>query len=70
MTALVHDAQAVQGQLDAKTAAAEALKLMQINYNAGLVDYLSVLIADVQYHQASIAYVQALAQRYQDTVAV
>ncbi|MDH6302328.1 NodT family efflux transporter outer membrane factor (OMF) lipoprotein [Polynucleobacter sphagniphilus] len=70
LTALVHDAQAVQGQLDAKTAAAEALKLMQINYNAGLVDYLSVLIADVQYHQASIAYVQALAQRYQDTVAL
>jgi NodT family efflux transporter outer membrane factor (OMF) lipoprotein len=70
LTALVHDAQAVQGQLDAKTAAAEALKLMQINYNAGLVDYLSVLIADVQYHQASIAYVQALARRYQDTVAL
>jgi len=28
------------------------------------------LVADVQYHQASIAYLQALAQRYQDTVAL
>jgi len=70
LTALEHDAEALQGQLDAKTAAAQALRLQQISYNAGLVDYLSVLIADVQYHQASIAYLQALAQRYQDTVAL
>ena len=70
LTALEHDAQALQGQLDARRYAADALKLQQISYNAGLVDYLSVLVADVQYHQASIAYLQALAQRYQDTVAL
>ena len=70
LTALEHDAQALQGLLDAKRASSDALKLQQISYNAGLVDYLSVLVADVQYHQASIAYIQALAQRYQDTVAL
>jgi len=70
LTALEHDAQALQGQSDARRYAADALKLQQISYNAGLVDYLSVLVADVQYHQASIAYLQALAQRYQDTVAL
>jgi len=70
LTALENDAEALQGQLDAKQASADALRLQQISYNAGLVDYLSVLVADVQYHQASIAYIQALAQRYQDTVAL
>jgi len=70
LTALEHDAQSLQGQLDAKNAAAEALKLQQISYSAGLVDYISVLIADVQYHQADIAFLQALTQRYQDTVAL
>jgi len=70
LTALEHDAQALQGQSDARRYAADALKLQQVSYNAGLVDYLSVLVADVQYHQASIAYLQALAQRYQDTVAL
>lgn len=70
LTALEHDAEALQGQLEAKSASADSLKLQQISYSAGLVDYLSVLIADVQYHQASIAYIRALAQRYQDTVAL
>jgi NodT family efflux transporter outer membrane factor (OMF) lipoprotein len=70
LTALENDAQLLQNQLDAKNAAAQALKLQQISYKSGLVDYLSVLIADVQYHQADIAFLQALAQRYQDTVAL
>jgi len=43
---------------------------LQANYHAGLVDYLAVLTADVQYHETSIAYLQAVAQRYQDTVAL
>ena len=70
LTALENDAKSLRGQLDAKNAAREALKLQQISYNAGLVDYISVLIADVQYHQADIAFLQALTQRYQDTVAL
>jgi NodT family efflux transporter outer membrane factor (OMF) lipoprotein len=70
LTALENDARLLQNQLDAKNAAAQALKLQQISYQSGLVDYLSVLIADVQYHQADIAFLLALAQRYQDTVAL
>jgi outer membrane protein TolC len=70
LKALEHDAQALQAQADAQHAAAETLKLVQINYRAGLVAYLDVWAADVQFHQASIGYLQALAQRYQDTAAL
>jgi len=70
LKALEHDAEALQAQVEAKHAAGEALKLLQANYHAGLVDYLAVLTADVQYHETSIAYLQAVAQRYQDTVAL
>jgi len=70
LKALEHDAQALQAQVDAQRAAGAALKLVQVNYRAGLVAYLDVWAADVQFHQASIGYLQALAQRYQDTVAL
>ena len=70
LKALEHDAEALQAQVEAKHAAGEALKLLQANYHAGLIDYLAVLTADVQYHETSIAYLQTVAQRYQDTVAL
>ena len=35
-----------------------------------VVSYVQVLIADNQYYQAKIGYLQALAQRLQDTVAL
>jgi outer membrane protein TolC len=70
LQALQHDAQGLQAQSDAQAAAAEALRLLQDNYRAGLVAFLDVQVADVQYHQATIAYLQALAQRHQDTVAL
>lgn len=70
LKALEHDAQALQAQVEAKSAACEALKLLQANYSAGMVSYLDVLTADVQFHEATIAYLQAVAQRYQDTVAL
>lgn len=70
LDALDHDAQALQAQVDAERDAGEALAMLQVNYRAGTASYLDVLVADVQYHQASIAYVQAAAQRYQDTVAL
>ena len=69
LTALEHDAEALQAETDARNAAGEALKLLQVNNQAGLIDYLEVLTADVQYHEATIAYLQAVALRYQDTVA-
>jgi NodT family efflux transporter outer membrane factor (OMF) lipoprotein len=65
---LEHDAQAVEAQAEATTAAAEALRLIQANYEAGTANYLQVLIADAQYHQARLGYLQAVAQRLQDTV--
>jgi NodT family efflux transporter outer membrane factor (OMF) lipoprotein len=70
LKALEHDAQALQAQANAQYTAGEALQLVQVNYRAGLVAYLDVWAADVQFHQASIGYLQALAQRYQDTVAL
>lgn len=63
LKALEHDAEALQAQV-------EALNRLQANYPAGLVAYLDVLTADVQFHEATIAYLQAVVQRHQDTVAL
>lgn len=68
LKALEFDAQALQKQTEAQATAEEALRLLQANYRSGLVTYLDLLAADVQLHQVNIAYLQALAQRHQDTV--
>ena len=70
LRALEHDAETLHAQSQALVAAADALQLVQENYQAGLVNYVQVMIADGQYHQAKIAYLQAIAQRLQDTVAL
>ena len=70
LKALEHDAEALQAQVEAKRAAGEALSLLQANYRAGLAAYPDVLVADVEYHQAVITYLEAVAQRQQDTVAL
>ncbi len=70
LKALGHDAEGLQAQVEAQRAAGEALHLLQANYRAGLASYRDVLTADVQFHQATIAYLQAVAQRHQDTVAL
>ncbi|MGA2173685.1 MAG: efflux transporter outer membrane subunit [Verrucomicrobiota bacterium] len=70
LKALEHDAGALQAQVEAQRAAGEALNLLQVNYRAGLAAYPDVLTADVQFHQATIAWLQAVAQRHQDTVAL
>ena len=54
----------------ARLAAAQALTLVQASQRAGLVAYVDVLAADVQYHQALIGYLQAVGQRHQDSVAL
>lgn len=51
-------------------AAAEALRLIKADYSAGTIGYLHILIADSQFHQARIAWLQCVAQRLQDTVAL
>ena len=70
LNALEHDAQALKAQVEARRASGEALKLLKANYRAGIVDYLAVLTADVQYHETTITYLQSVALRYQDTVAL
>ncbi len=70
LQALDHDAATLQAQDAALAAAGQALRLVQANYAAGVAAYLDVLNADAQYHQAKINELQALAARYQDTVAL
>jgi len=67
---LEHDAETVDAQSRAVAATAGALKLVQTNYQSGLASYLQVLVADVQFHQASVGYLEARTQRLQDTTAL
>lgn len=70
LKALGHDAEALQAQADARDSAREQLRLLRANYSAGLVAFPDVLAADVQLQTATVAYLEALALRHQDTVAL
>jgi outer membrane protein TolC len=70
LDALRHDAQTLSAESQALNSSAEALRLIQANYQAGTVNYLQVLIADYQYQQARLGYIQAMGQRLQDTAAL
>ena len=70
LRALEHDAELVEAQARALSTAQETSRLIQASYQAGTANYVQVLIADGQYHQAKIGYIQAQAQRLQDTVAL
>jgi NodT family efflux transporter outer membrane factor (OMF) lipoprotein len=70
LRALEHDAMALVAEDEAVSAADQALRLVQANYQAGIASYIDVLNADAQDHQAKIADIQAIAVRYQDTVAL
>ena len=67
---LTHDADALTAQTEAVETAEKAMRLIQANYQSGIATYLQVLVADGQYLQAKLGYVQAVAQRLQDTVAL
>ncbi|KVT41274.1 efflux transporter outer membrane subunit [Burkholderia ubonensis] len=69
LRALANDASALDAQVRAMTAARDALTLTQAGNEAGITGYIQLLVADTQYHQARIAWLQAVAQRLQDTVA-
>jgi NodT family efflux transporter outer membrane factor (OMF) lipoprotein len=69
LRALEHDAEALQAQSLGLQAAKDALHLAEINYQAGTVNYLQVLNSEIQYRQARIGYLEASAQRLQDTTA-
>jgi outer membrane protein TolC len=64
LTAIEHDAQALERQDTAKA----SLDLIQEQYNAGAVSYVSLLAAQQAYARARLVYVQAFAARYTDTV--
>ncbi len=70
LRALEHDGETLSGEDQALGSADQALHLVQTNYQAGLTNYTQVLIADMQYQQAKLADVQAMAVRYQDAVAL
>jgi NodT family efflux transporter outer membrane factor (OMF) lipoprotein len=70
LRALDHDAAALRADDEAVRTARQALHLEEVNYAAGLVTYLNVLTADIQYRQTTITDLEAVAQRYQDTVAL
>jgi NodT family efflux transporter outer membrane factor (OMF) lipoprotein len=68
--ALDHDAATLLADEAARSDAAESLALIQANYTAGAAGYTDVLNSDVQLQQAKIVDTQALAVRYQDSVAL
>ena len=69
LQALEHDADALLAQSQGMQAAKDALHLAKINYQAGTANYLQVLNLEIQYRQARMNYLQACAQRLQDTAA-
>jgi outer membrane protein TolC len=70
LRALDHDALTVDAQDRARQAARDLLSEVQANYRAGTAGYLQVLVANAQFEQATIGYIQAHTQRLQDTVAL
>jgi NodT family efflux transporter outer membrane factor (OMF) lipoprotein len=70
LRALEHDAETVRAAATAAQAAQQGLELTQANYESGMADYLAVLTATQQYENARLGYLQATAQRLQDTVAL
>jgi NodT family efflux transporter outer membrane factor (OMF) lipoprotein len=70
LRALQHDAKVLDAQARALDAAQRGFTLVRAEYQAGAVNYLSVLTSETQYQNARIAFLQAAAQRYADTAAL
>ncbi len=70
LRALEFDAHTLEAQSEALTTAEQTLDLIDVNYKAGVVNYLQVLSADNQYQQAKLGLLQAQALRLQDTTAL
>ena len=68
--ALERDAATFDAEARALQGARTGFGLARSQYNAGAVDYLTLLTSEVQYQNARIAYVAAETQRYTDTVAL
>jgi len=70
LTALQNDADALEAQARAVDAAKRAAHILAVNYQAGTASYLQTATANTQYYQSRVGYIQARAQRLQDTVAL
>lgn len=68
LEALDHDAEQLDAQAHAESAARENVDLTRRSYNEGNVGVLQVLDAERLYQNARLGYVKAQAQRYLDTV--
>jgi NodT family efflux transporter outer membrane factor (OMF) lipoprotein len=68
LTALDNDAQVLKAQNDAVSSANASIELIQRQYEAGAVSFVTLLAAQQAYQQARIAYVRALSSRFTDTV--
>lgn len=65
---LAHDAQLVEDERNATAAAESSLRLIGIAYRAGNVNILQTLDAERLRERAVLSYLQAVAQRYRDTL--
>jgi len=70
LRALETDARGLSAQADAEASAREALALVENQYRIGAINYISLLVAQRQYHVARINLVQARAVRFADTAAL
>lgn len=70
LRALDTDAQTLAAQYRAQKAATDSLRLIEQRFGLGGANHLELLVAQQQYQRARVAYVQALAARYQDTAAL
>ena len=70
LRALETDARALAAQYRAQAAAQESLQLIETRYGMGGATHVELLVARQDYEKARIAYVQAVAARYQDTAAL
>lgn len=68
LQALEHDAEQLEAEAHAESAARENVDLTRRSYNEGNVGVLQVLDAERLYQNARLGYVRAQAQRYLDTV--
>ena len=70
LTALGHDAETLRAESEALDAARASLDLIQRQYDAGAVNYVSLLTAQQLYQQTRIDFVRATASRFTDTIAL
>jgi NodT family efflux transporter outer membrane factor (OMF) lipoprotein len=68
LRALSHDGELLAAQKHALDEASDSTRLQRISYSGGGSGILQLLDAQREYQQARLGYVQAEAQRYQDTI--